>query len=223
MLATRPEHLLTYHEPYVIQSYLTNPLLIDGFKFDMRIYVLVISCDPLRILLFRNGLCRLCTVPYQLPCDDNLENSFMHLTNYSINKHNQDFIQNNLTASTAMGIGIGIGGAHGQEVPSCSTSGIAGSYHDEYGSKRSIAWLRLWLERQGVAFDPVWREVAHIIVKTILSIAPTLQQNVKNCKIDGQNVNPFTCFEVSYLLFYSIWSLSLSISLSLSLSLSLYL
>ncbi len=69
---------------------------------------------------------------------------------------------------------------------------------DEYGSKRSIAWLRIWLERQGVAFDPIWREIAHIIVKTVLAILPILQQNVDNCKIDGQNVNPFTCFEVSF-------------------------
>ena len=39
----------------VCQAYLTNPLLIDGFKFDMRIYVLITSCDPFRIYMF-NGM-----------------------------------------------------------------------------------------------------------------------------------------------------------------------
>ena len=37
----------------VCQVYLTRPLLIDGYKFDMRIYVLVTSCDPFRIYVFQ--------------------------------------------------------------------------------------------------------------------------------------------------------------------------
>ena len=36
----------------VCQVYLTKPLLIDGYKFDMRIYVLVTACDPFRIYMF---------------------------------------------------------------------------------------------------------------------------------------------------------------------------
>lgn len=49
-----------------------QPFLIDGFKFDMRIYVLITSCDPLRIFMYEEGLARFATMPYTEPSNSNL-------------------------------------------------------------------------------------------------------------------------------------------------------
>ncbi|OQS02015.1 hypothetical protein THRCLA_05578 [Thraustotheca clavata] len=82
-------------EPCVVQKYIHNPLLIDGYKFDLRIYVLVYSVDPLQVYIFRNGLARLCTTPFERPTKKNLNQTRMHLTNYAINKKAKEFEKSN--------------------------------------------------------------------------------------------------------------------------------
>ena len=71
-----------------------KPYLIDGLKFDLRIYVLVTGIDPLRIFVYEEGLARFATETYKPPKSDNLDNRFMHLTNYAINKEHPNFIFN---------------------------------------------------------------------------------------------------------------------------------
>ena len=44
-----------------MQRYVAKPYLMDGLKFDLRIYVLVFGVDPLRIFLYKDGLTRLAT------------------------------------------------------------------------------------------------------------------------------------------------------------------
>ena len=48
----------------IVSKYISKPHLIRGFKYDLRIYILVLSFDPLKIYMFKDGLVRLATVPY---------------------------------------------------------------------------------------------------------------------------------------------------------------
>ena len=56
----------------VCQQYVSKPFLIDGFKFDLRVYVLVTSCDPLRIFVYEDGLGRFATLKYMEPSNHNV-------------------------------------------------------------------------------------------------------------------------------------------------------
>jgi tubulin polyglutamylase TTLL6/13 len=56
--------------------------------------VLVSGVDPLRVYIYKEGLCRLSTVKYSTPSGSNLNNLYMHLTNYAINKFHKDYEKN---------------------------------------------------------------------------------------------------------------------------------
>ncbi len=75
----------------VVQEYIVNPFLIDGLKCDLRLYVLITSCDPLQLYLYHDGLVRMCTHQYSPPTESNMQDQFMHLTNYTVNKTSPEF------------------------------------------------------------------------------------------------------------------------------------
>ena len=66
--------------------------MIDGYKFDLRIYVVVTSYEPLRVYVFKEGLARFASESYSTKLNKN--NKYIHLTNYSVNKKNDKFVQN---------------------------------------------------------------------------------------------------------------------------------
>ncbi|KAM5340380.1 tubulin polyglutamylase TTLL5 isoform 4-T4 [Glossophaga mutica] len=82
---------ISLEENILVSRYINNPLLIDDFKFDVRLYVLVTSYDPLVIYLYEEGLARFATVRYDQGAKS-IRNQFMHLTNYSVNKKSGDYV-----------------------------------------------------------------------------------------------------------------------------------
>lgn len=74
------------------KRYIANPYLINGKKFDLRVYVTVTSFDPLRIYLFDDGLVRFATQDYTTK--KKVKSRFAHLTNWSVNKKAPNFEKN---------------------------------------------------------------------------------------------------------------------------------
>jgi Tubulin-tyrosine ligase family len=64
---------------------------MNGLKFDLRIYVLILNLYPLEIFLYDEGLARFATVNYKAPSTENLHQTYMHLTNYSLNKRSVNY------------------------------------------------------------------------------------------------------------------------------------
>ena len=80
-------------EGMLAAKYIANPHLLNGLKYDMRVYVLVTSFNPLRIYMYNDGLVRFATEKYSND-PRKLQKKYVHLTNFSINKKNLNFVKN---------------------------------------------------------------------------------------------------------------------------------
>ena len=63
--------------------YISNPLLLRGRKFDIRVYMLIFASSPW-LVLYRDGYVRLCCEAYQLAS----QSLTVHLTNQYQQKKN---------------------------------------------------------------------------------------------------------------------------------------
>eukprot|EP01137_Pigoraptor_chileana_P029863 Opistho-2@15650 len=73
----------------IVQPYMNDPYLIDGYKFDLRTYVLVTSISPLRIYMYKEGLVRFASSRYDVNATTGGKKT-QFLTNTSINKKFKD-------------------------------------------------------------------------------------------------------------------------------------
>ena len=149
---TRHFESINPEERYVVQRYLHRPLLLDGLKFDLRIYVLVSGCEPLRVFIHDEGLARFATEPYVPPTRANLGDVCMHLTNYAINKNSPNFVFN--TSENAM----------------------------DTGHKKSLTALFRILEEQNCDTNRLWVEIQQIVLKTLFCAQPMLSQIYRACQ-----------------------------------------
>jgi len=139
---------------YVAQRYLHKPFLLDGHKFDLRLYVLVIGCDPLRIFLHSRGLVRLASEHYMEPTVKNLGQSTVHLTNYALNKLNPNFEENTDPDDA------------------------------QDGHKRSWEAVYEYLKDQDYDVEAMMKDIEDLIIKTLIAVQPSLSHFYHSCQPD---------------------------------------
>ncbi|CAD8061603.1 unnamed protein product [Paramecium sonneborni] len=81
---------------FLIMDYIYNPHLINGYKYDLRVYVLISCFDPLRVYMYKDGLVRFATQKYSTNSKD-LTKRYIHLTNFAVNKLSPNFVKNQNT------------------------------------------------------------------------------------------------------------------------------
>ena len=50
----------------LVSRYIMSPHLINGLKYDLRVYVVVTSFNPLTVYIYNDGLVRFATEKYSL-------------------------------------------------------------------------------------------------------------------------------------------------------------
>lgn len=145
---------ISVEEHYVVQQYLSKPFLLEGFKFDLRIYVLVAGCDPLRIFVHEEGLARLATEKYVAPGPGNIGDMCMHLTNYAVNKNSPNFVFNER------------------------------SDVDDVGHKRSLTSTMRQFAEQGHDVAALWARIHDMVIKTLCAVQPSLAHTYRSCQPD---------------------------------------
>ena len=154
---------VTYSSPTVIQKYLTNPLLFNGYKFDLRIYILVTSFSPLEAFIYEEGFARFGSRPFSSSAET-LDDLQIHLTNSSIQKN----YDHSLKASHPVKIAGKDGG----------------------GNKVKISWLFERLKSQGLVRDKdlLWSKVQELCLRTLITVSDKIPNQPNAFEIFGFDV-----------------------------------
>ncbi|XP_063302272.1 tubulin polyglutamylase TTLL5-like [Pelobates fuscus] len=176
---------ITRKDKLLVSRYIQNPLLIDGLKFDIRLYVLVTSYDPLTIYLFKEGITRFATRKYKLT-KENMNNRFVHLTNYSVNKKSASFV-------------------------SCHNPHV-----EDYGSKWSMSALLNYLKKNGKDTATLMSKIEDVIIKTIISAEGTIALASKSMLAHRKNCFEIYGFDILIDENMKPWMLEVNLSPSLT-------
>ncbi|KAL0583515.1 hypothetical protein ABG067_006539 [Albugo candida] len=157
---------LIYGENVVLQRYVNRPLLINGYKFDLRLFVLVTSFNPLEAFLYGKGFVRLCTRLYD---PENLADLFIHLTNSSVQKANVDVSDTKWYSE--------------HNDPQTAEEDVR-----ETGTKKPLDYLWNWLARSGANVQSVKDNISKVVLLSLLCGEDHIAHQVNSFDLYGFDI-----------------------------------
>lgn len=151
----------------------------------MRVYVVVTCYDPLRIYVYREGLVRIATDKYTPT--DSMENKFAHLTNYSINKKNENY--------------------HSKE---------EGKEGEQNSFKWSFSVLTQHFKDLGIDINLMWSKIYDVIIKSLLSIEEKQKNQIKKSNIGRSNCYELYGYDILLDNQMNPWLMEINLSPSLA-------
>ena len=181
----------------VAQRYLDAPFVaINGRKFDLRMYCLVTSLDPLVAYVHAEGLVRFSTHQYTMR---NLRCRYVHLTNYSVNKKSRRYVE---ADDEPVGDDLddddddaddepppsARSGASGAASPGGSGATSSSTRDASTAFKWPLGTLWRWLEENGYDAAACRKRCTELIVKTL--IAAESEMTPASYRACGASVRP---------------------------------
>ncbi|CAN0510955.1 unnamed protein product [Ectocarpus sp. 12 AP-2014] len=151
---------ICYADKVVLQRYIGNPLLLDGYKFDLRLYILVTSFNKLEAFIYKEGFARVSTYRYE---KGDIDNRFMHLTNSSIQRLNE-------------------AGASRDSPLNQAKTWEAG------GTKTTLSYLWRRLAASGVDVGALWAEICSVVVKSLVCVERSIPNQPNSFELFGYDV-----------------------------------
>jgi hypothetical protein len=125
----------------------------------------VTSFEPLRCYVYREGLARFASSPYSTE-DKHLKDAYRHLTNYSINKYAENFVENQQAAQ------------------------------DNVGHKWSFSAFNKHLHAVGADVELIWAGIMDLCLKTLISVRPVIASETKRATAHSSNCFELYGFDV---------------------------
>lgn len=171
---------------YLISNYISDPHTINGLKYDLRIYVLVTSFDPLRIYIYKEGLVRFATQNYSKDLKS-LKTRYIHLTNYSVNKKAPNYKLSSDTLNS-----------------------------DTLKYKWPLSGLEEVYKSMGIVYSDVFNRIKDVVIKTLIAVEVEIVSKTVSLTKHKDNCYELYGFDILLDSSLKPWLLEVNVAPSLS-------
>uniref|UniRef100_A0A914HI39 Uncharacterized protein n=1 Tax=Globodera rostochiensis TaxID=31243 RepID=A0A914HI39_GLORO len=173
----------------LVSRYIDPPYLVNGLKWDLRVYVLVTSFYPLIVYVYSDGLARFAVHKYD-HADDIASEDYAdlnkHLTNYSLNKASTEFVRNT----------------------DCTLENM--------GHKWTLSALLRELEKRGEDVGLLMIRIEDIVIKSLLSVQSSVAAMCRKLNVHPKCCFELFGFDIMVDEHMKPWLLEINLSPSLT-------